>query len=112
MKIEKTESSICFEFNNGIIIEIWECLREIIFWRRYNWNTWQFINIEFENDIQCGHYEFTFVLMCCGIRILIPNETKKSKKFLEELNQQVEDIKSGKVKLVPIDDRPDIIKGV
>lgn len=99
MKIEKSENSIWIEFSNGFCFEVWECLREIIFFRRYNWNTWQFIKIEFENDRQCGHYEFNFVFMCCGIRIMIPNPTPKSKEFLNILNKQVEDIKSGKAKL-------------
>jgi hypothetical protein len=91
MKIERRFiDSVDFEFNNGLIISFWQCLTEILFWRRFNWNTWQFINIEFENDIIMGGYEFTFVLFCCGLRIRIPHETKKSKKNWEEINKNIQ----------------------
>jgi len=92
MKIEKTKNSIFFEWKNGFIIDIWENLSEIIFWKRFNWNTWQFINIEFENDIRMGGYEFTFVFLCCGIRIRIPHETKKSKKQWNRINKSMKKI--------------------
>ena len=92
MKIErKFIDSIDFEFNNGLIISFWQCLTEIFLWKKYNWNTWQFINIEFENDIMCGAYEFTFVLFCCGFRIRIPNETKQSKDNFTKWNKELED---------------------
>jgi len=93
MKIERRFiDSIDFEFANGIMIGIWQCLSEILLYKRYNWNTWQFINIEFENDIVLGAYEFTFVLLCCGIRIRIPHQTKKSKKEWKKLNKSMKDI--------------------
>jgi hypothetical protein len=93
MKIEhRFPDSIDFEFDNNAIISLWQCLTEVIKWKDYNWNTWQFINIEFENDIMCGAYEFTFVLLCCGIRIRIPHETDKSKKTWKEINQSMKEI--------------------
>lgn len=93
MKINKSKNSIFIEFNNGLIIDIWECLSEIIFFNQYNWNTWQFINIEFENDRMLGAYEFTFVFLCCGIRIRIPNETSKSKKEWQLIKSRIKEIK-------------------
>lgn len=92
MKTEKTYHSVDIEFKNGIIIGLWECLSEVIHWRKFNWNTYQFINIEFENDIMLGAYEFTFGLLCCGIRIRIPHETKKSKKEWEKIDLQMKKI--------------------
>jgi hypothetical protein len=83
--------SIDFEFNNGLMISFWQCLTEILLWKTYNWNTWQFINIEFENDIMCGAYEFTFVLLCCGFRISIPHQTELSKKNWEKWNREIKD---------------------
>ena len=76
MKIDKSRSRIFIEFKNGFIIDIWECLSEIIFNRQFNWNTWQFILIEFENDRAMQGLEFTFVLLCCGIRVRIPTSPK------------------------------------
>jgi hypothetical protein len=95
MKIEKSHNRIIFEFKKGIIIELWECLSEIIFWKHYNWNVWQFINIEFENDIWLGGYEFSFVLLCCGIRIRIPHETKKSKMNWKKIDKGIKEHKNG-----------------
>jgi len=69
MKIEKSKNRIFIEFKNGFIIDIWENLSEIIFFRRFNWNVWQFINLEFENDRAMHGQEITFVFLCCGIRI-------------------------------------------
>jgi len=77
------------EFKSGIIISIWECLSEIFKFRKFNWNTWTLIQIEFENDMWTGGYEFKFVLMCCGIRVRLPHETDKSKKFWEETEKQI-----------------------
>lgn len=95
MKIEhRFIDSIDFEFNNGLVISLWQCLTEILLWKKYNWNTWQFINVEFENDIMCGGYEFTFVFMCCGIKIGIPHETKKSKENLEKWNKEIKNFKN------------------
>jgi hypothetical protein len=95
MKIERRFiDSIDFEFNNGLMISFWQCLTEILLCNRYNWNTWQFINIEFENDIMCGAYEFTFVFLCCGLRIRIPHETEKSIFNWKKWNKEIENIKS------------------
>ena len=90
MKIERHGIGIIdFELKNGGIISLYQCLTEILTWKEFNWNTWQFINIEFENDIMCGAYEFTFVLMCCGIRIRIPHETEKSKTNWEKWDKEI-----------------------
>ena len=95
MKIERRFiDCINFEFNNGLMISFWQCLTEIFLWKTYNWNTWQFINIEFENDIMCGAYEFTFVLMRCGFRIRIPHETEKSKENWKKWEKEIDEIKS------------------
>jgi len=85
MKIDKSRSRLFIEFKNGFIIDIWECLSEIIFNRSFNWNTWQFINIEFENDRAMQGLEFTFVLLCCGIRIRIPTHPKEEHKIHKEV---------------------------
>lgn len=88
MKIQKG----LIEFNNGIVISYWQTITEIFNWKNYNWNTWQFFNVEFENDIMLGAYEFTFVFLCCGIRIRIPHKTEKSKKEWKKLNQAMKKI--------------------
>jgi len=94
MKIERRFiDSIDFEFNNGLIISLWQCLTEILLWKKYNWNTWQFINIEFENDTYTGAYEFMIILFCCGIRIRIPHETAKSKEFWQKTKHSLNIIK-------------------
>ena len=79
MKINWKERTI--EGKNGFIIGWWQTITEIFTWKKFNWNIYQFILIEFENDIMTGAYEFTFVLLCCGIRIRIPHRTKKGDKF-------------------------------
>jgi hypothetical protein len=93
MKIEKTKNSIDIEFKNGIIIGIWESLSEIIFYKRFNWNTWQFINIEFENDRAMHGLEFTFVLLCCGLRIRIPTHPKEEHKIHKTVMKSLDILK-------------------
>jgi hypothetical protein len=80
-----------FEFKNKVTVDLWECITEIFHQKDFNWNTYQFINIEFENDTWTGAYEFTFVLLCCGLRVRIPHETEKSKKFWEKLDKERKD---------------------
>jgi len=92
MKIEKSKNQIIIEFKNGLMIDLWQCITEIFTWRKYNWNTWQLINIEIENDTWLGGLEFTFVLLCCGIRIRIPIENPKSKKNWNEINKSMKKI--------------------
>ena len=60
------------EFNNGVFISYWQCLTEVFNMHRFNWSTFQFLNIEFENDRACQQYSITLVLLCCGIRLVIP----------------------------------------
>jgi tyrosine-protein phosphatase YwqE len=93
MKIERTNHSIDIEFKNGNIFEIFESLTEIIFNKQYNWNTWQFINIEFENDRAMQAYEFTFVLLCCGIRIRISTHPKEEHKIHKEIMKSMDILK-------------------
>jgi len=93
MKIEKSKSQILFEFKNGIMINIWQNITEIFTWKNYNWNTYQFINIEFEKDTYLGAYEFIFVFMCCGIRIRIPVPNEKSKKEWKKMGSMLAKIK-------------------
>jgi len=94
MKIDKSRSRIFVEFKNGVIIEIWETLSEIIFNRRFNWNTWQFINIEFENDRAMQGLEFIFVLLCCGIRVRIPTHPKEEHKIYKEVKDSMDILKN------------------
>ena len=84
------------EFKNGVIISLWECISEIFKWRKYNWNTWQFINVEFENDTWTGGYEFTFVFLFCGIRFRISHETEKSKKFWKKVKKEIKQYNKNK----------------
>jgi hypothetical protein len=88
MKIDKSKNMILFEFKNGLIIELWQALTEIFQSKRFNWNVWQFIMIEFENDMMLGGYEFTFVFLGCGMRIRVPHETKISKAQWKKINSQ------------------------
>ncbi len=83
-------------FKTGIMFSWWENISQ--FWgkKEYNWYTWNLINIEIENDVQCGHYEIQLVLLGLGLRILIPNETKKSTEFLGTVDNALKDIKSWK----------------
>lgn len=85
MKIENSKGNILLEFKNGIVIDLWQCITEIFIWKKYNWNVWQFINVEFEKDTYLGSYDFTFVLLCCGIRISIPVPNKKSEEEWKKL---------------------------
>jgi len=96
MKITKEGNTLNFEFKNGSMIALWENISQ--FWgkKECNWYTWNLINIEIENDVQCGHYEIQFVLLGLGLRILIPNETKKSAEFMGTLDKSLKDIKSWK----------------
>lgn len=90
MKIEKG----LIEFDNGFIISYWQTITEIFTWRKYNWNVWQFINIEFENDTWTGSYEFTFVFLLCGICIRIPHRTKKSDEFKKRTSNSMKRIEN------------------
>jgi len=92
MKIEKSKGNILFEFKNGVMINLWQTITEIFTWKKYNWNIWQFINIEFEKDTMLGAYEFTFVFMLCGIRIRIQVPNEKSKKEWSKLNNAMKKI--------------------
>ncbi len=80
------------EFNNGIIISFWQTITEIFSWRKFNWNTFQFILVEFENDIGMHAYEFTFVLLCCGIRIRIPTHPKEEHEMHKICRTSMDDI--------------------
>jgi hypothetical protein len=93
MKVEKSRSRILFEFKNGIIIDIWENLSEIIFNRRFNLNSWQFINIEFENDRAMQGLEFIFVLLCCGIRVRIPTHPKEEHQIHKTCRNALDDLR-------------------
>jgi len=95
MKINKSSNSLEFEFNK-IYITLWQGITEIFTWKNVNWNTYQFINIEFENDIYAGVYVFTFVLLCCGIRVRVPHENKKSKEFWKTIDTRISAIKTWK----------------
>jgi hypothetical protein len=77
MKIEKG----LIEFKNGLIISYWQQWYELFHWRKFNWNTFDFLHIQFENDTWTGAYEFTLVIFLLGLRIRIPHETEKGKKF-------------------------------
>ncbi len=96
MKITKEGNTLNFEFKNGSIIALWEEWSQFIQLKKYNWCTINFITATFESDRQCGHYEIQFVLLGLGLRILIPNETKKSTEFMNMLDKQVSDIKHWK----------------
>ena len=82
------------EFNNGIIISYWQTITEIFHYKDFNWNTWQFLNVEFENDILMGGYEFIFVFLCCGLRIRIPHKTEKSIEEYKKLNNITKGLKN------------------
>ncbi len=92
MKITKSRSSLHIEFNNGIIIGMWECLSEIFFGKQFNWNIFQLINIEVENDRGMHANEFTFVLLCCGIRIRIPTHPKEEHEMYKSVRTSLDSI--------------------
>lgn len=96
MKITREGNTLNFEFKSGSMIALWEEWSQFVQLKKYNWCTINFITIQFESDRQCGHYEIQFVFLGLGLRILIPNETKKSSEFLGTMDEHLKDIKSWK----------------
>lgn len=89
MKINRKDCTI--EFKNGIFISYWQCLTEIFKMRKFNWSTFQFLNVEFENDRACQHYSLSLVILCCGIRINIPFTPEEE----HEVHKEINDVLSG-----------------
>jgi hypothetical protein len=82
MKIEKG----LIEFKNGLIISYWQQWYELFHWKKFNWNNFDILHIQFENDTWTGAYEFTLVLFLLGLTIRIPHETEKSKKLWKKIS--------------------------
>jgi hypothetical protein len=82
-----------FEFKNGIFISVWQNLTEIFKMKQFNWNTFQFILVEFENDRAMHDYEFTLVLLCCGIRIRVPVFPKEEHPIHKEVYDSLKSLK-------------------
>jgi len=89
MKIEKG----LIEFNNGFIISYWQQWYELFRWKKYNWNDFDLLHVQFENDIMTGAYEFTLVLFLLGITIRVPHETEKGKKFWKRTSASLKRLK-------------------
>lgn len=71
----------CIEFNNGVILSYWQALSEIWKTHKFNWSTFQLINIEIENDRAMQGIEFSMSLLCCGFRIRVPLHPKVEHKI-------------------------------
>ena len=76
----------------------WE---QIIGWKRYNWRTFDFIKLYVEDDAMLGGYELEAALLGLGFRIRFNVRTTETGR---ELAQRVEDIKSGKVETISIEE--------
>jgi len=96
MKITRQGTTLNFEFKSGGYIGIWEEWSQFFNLSKFNWCNINFITIQFESDRQCGHYEIQFVLLGLGLRVLVPNKTKKSTEFMGILDKQISDIKNWK----------------
>ena len=59
---------------------------------KWNWYTFTFINIEFENDIMSHGYEFYFVVLGLGIRIRYNKASFKE--WVEEAKKDIESARS------------------
>lgn len=90
MKIEKDSYfGIDIEFKNGIMFCFWQEWYQFFNLKGFNWCTINFFKIEFEYDRQCGHYEFTIVILGIGFRIVIPHENNKSKEFWKKVDKSM-----------------------
>jgi len=70
------------------------------FTKGWNWKSFNFLHIYFEDDVMMGGYDFECVVLGLGFRIRINwRETKTTK----ELDAQIEDIKAGTSKGIPWD---------
>jgi hypothetical protein len=74
-----------FEFKNGIFISVWQCLTEIFKMKKFNWSTFQFLLVEFENDRAMHNLSLTLGLLCCGIRIVFPTHPKEEHHIHKEV---------------------------
>jgi hypothetical protein len=63
------------------------------FGHKFNWYTFTFILVEFENEVMTGGYEFAFIFLGLGFRIRYNRECSdeifaKWEKDVEEMNKK------------------------
>jgi len=78
---------------NGIIISFWETIFEIFNMKAFNWSTFQFILVEFENERAMHNMSFTFVFLCMGVRIMIPTFPKVEHEEHKKVRKSMDFIK-------------------
>lgn len=66
-----------FEFRCGVLISFWQTITEVFRMDKFNWSTFQFILVEFENERAMHNMSFTFVFLCMGVRIMLPTFPKE-----------------------------------
>lgn len=79
-----------FEFRCGILISFWQTITEIFRMDKFNWSTFQFILVEFENERAMHNMSLTLVFLCCGIRIMLPTKPKEEHKVHKEVHKSMD----------------------
>jgi hypothetical protein len=82
-----------FEFENGIIISFWQTITEIFRMDKFNWSTYQFIRVEFENERSMHNMSLTLVFLCCGVRIMIPTYPTEEHEVHKKVKRALFDLK-------------------
>ena len=94
MKISKEYGKLYINITENLFIETQFQWNQFILKRlrkyRWNWVSFNFIDIYFENDIMIGGLEFIFILLGIGFRIRY--------NYNDKLNQMVKDVTLAKLK--------------
>ena len=65
----------------------------------FNWYTFTFINLSFENDYMCPGLEMEFQLLGLGFRVRLNRSWEGT-----DIQKRIDDVESGEAKLVPFED--------
>ena len=94
MKISKEYGKLYINITENLFIETQFQWNQFISKKlrkyRWNWVSFNFIDIYFENDIMIGGLEFIFILLGIGFRIRY--------NYNDKLNQMVKDVTLAKLK--------------
>ena len=82
-----------FEFRCGVLISFWQNLTEVFRMDKFNWSTFQFILVEFENERAMHNMSFTFVFLCMGVRIMLPTFPKEEHEHHKEVRKSMDYLK-------------------
>jgi hypothetical protein len=79
-----------FEFKCGVLISFWQTITEVFKMNKFNWSTFQFILVEFENERAMHNMSFTFVFLCMGVRIMLPTFPKEEHSHHKEVRKSMD----------------------